>query len=197
MLPDYPKIKEKAIKEINSYMRELISRESLFSLIREEKCFEGDKMITEDKSGEVDSSPFKEITVDQVVVRQDVITKGIYAFIESINEVAERFKKEKAMLMFSKLNEVAEKNGMTVDGKHKPFSFDLFIEMLDKMQIDFDDNGEARMPTVVVNPSLAAVIKEKLPQWDSNIEYKKRMDDLKKRKKEEWDVRESSRKLVD
>jgi len=48
-----------------------------------------------------------------------------------------------------------------------------------------------------VSPNLGAKLKEKLPEWEANSEYKKRFEDLIERKRKEWNDRESNRKLVD
>jgi hypothetical protein len=84
-----------------------------------------------------------------------------------------------------------------VNGKGQPFTFELFLETLEKISIDFDDQGNPYLPTVVVSPELGAKLKSKLPEWEANPDYDKRFKELIERKRKEWNDRESHRKLVD
>jgi len=58
-----------------------------------------------------------------------------------------------ARQLFARMDEIAEENGMVVDARGRPFSVDLFIEGLEKMDIDFDASGKPIMPGCVVHPS--------------------------------------------
>ena len=197
MLPDFPKIKEKLKKAINRYLQNLVRQEPFLSQIREERHFEGNRMTLKTQDGELDQSEYKEISGELSIKKEDIITKGPMAFIENVYNTAEEIKKQKAKLVFDKLKEVTDKTGNVVNGKGQPFTFDLFIESLEKIWIDFDDQGRPYLPTLVVSPNLGAKLKEKLPEWEANSEYKKRFEDLIEKKRKEWNDRESNRKLVD
>jgi len=197
MLPDFPKIKEKLKEAINRYLQNLVRQEPFLSQIRVEHHFEGNRMSSGTEDGELDQSEYKEISGEFSIKKEDIIAKGPMAFIENVYNTAEEIKKQKAKLVFEKLKEVTDKTGNVVNGKGQPFTFDLFIEMLEKIWIDFDDQGKPLLPTVVVSPELGAKLKEKLPEWESNPEYKERFEDLIERKRKEWNDRESNRKLVD
>ncbi len=197
MLPDFPKIKERFVEATNRYLQNLIRQEPLLSQIREERHFEGNKMSSKTENGELDQSSYKEISGKFSIKREDIIDKGPMAFVENIQNIAEEIKKQKAKLMFDKLNEITDKTGNVVNGKGQPFTPDLFMEMLNKIWVDFDDQGNPYLPTIVVSPEMGAKLKEKLPEWEANPEYKKKFEELIKRKRKEWNDRESHRKLVD
>lgn len=197
MLPDFPKIKGKFEEVINRYLQNLIRQEPLLSQIREERHFEGNKLSSKIENGESYQSSYKKISSKYSIKREDVIAKGPMAIIENIQNIAEEIKKQKAKLLFDKLNEVTDKTGNVVNGKGQPFTFELFIEILEKISIDFDDQGNPYMPMVVVSPEMGAKLKDKLPEWEANLVYKKRFDNLIERKRKEWNDRESHRKLVE
>jgi hypothetical protein len=197
MLPDFIKIKNRFIELIDKRFRESLRQDPLFAQIKEEKCFEGNKMSNFTEDGEFEENPFKQISGEISLTREEVIAKGPLAYIENISRIAEDVKKQKAELLFSKINEVTNKTGNVVSGQGQPFSHELFIAMLDKMQIDFDPDGNPYLPTIVVSPQLAASIASKTPQWESNPEYKKQFEELIERKRKDWNDRESNRKLVD
>lgn len=197
MLPDFPKIKEKFKLAINKYLKNLVRQEPLLSQIREQRHFEGNKMTSKTEDGELDNTSYKEISGGYSIKREDVIAKGTMAYIENIQSVAEELKKQQAKLLFDKISEVTKKTGNIVNGKGQPFSFEIFIETMEKIQIDFDEMGKPYLPTLVVSPQLGDKLNEKLPEWESNPEYKKKLDEVIERKRQEWNDRESNRKLVD
>lgn len=197
MLPDFPKIKEKFREGINQYLKGLVRQEPLFSQMKEVPVFEGNRMASRTENGILDQSSYEEISGEYSISRQDVIAKGPWAFIENIHKVAEEIKKQRAGLFFRKLEQVTDKTGNIINGKGQPFTFDLFIKSLEKVQIDFDDEEKPYLPAFVFAPEMAAQVKQKLPEWFANAEYKKRFDELIERKREEWRDRESNRKLVD
>ena len=197
MLPDFPRIKKKFMDIVNSYMRNLVNQDPIFSQIRSEMHFEGNRMTSAPEDGGLDESGYKELTGDIDVKREDIIAKGTMAFIEPIKNAAEEIKKQKAEMLLSKMKEITEKTGNVADGKGKLFSFELFLEALEKVQIDFNEDGTPSPMTLVVSPKLMVKIKEKIPEWEQNLEYRKRHDELMARKRKEWDDRESNRKLVD
>lgn len=197
MLPDFPRIKKKFMDGVTSYMRNSANQDPMFSQIRSEMHFEGNRMATSPQDGGLDESGYQELSGGIEVKREDIIAKGTMAFIEPIENAAEEIKKQKAEMLFSKMKEITEKTGNVVDGKGKPFSFELCLEALEKIQIDFNEDGTPSPMTLVVSPQLMVKIKEKMPEWEQNPEYRKRHDELMARKRKEWDDRESNRKLVD
>ena len=195
MLPDYPELKKKFVKGLNLYLRKLVKDDPLFSQIKEEFHHEGNRISGFSEDGFTENSGYQEVSIDYSLKREDIIAKGPAVFVENILNVAEKMREEKAKLVIKKLNDVTEQTGCKVDGK--PFNFDTFIEALEKIHIDFDDEGNPSLPTIIVNPQLSAILKEELPKWHSNPECERRMKELLDRKKKEWDDRESHRKLVD
>ena len=73
--------------------------------------------------------------------------------IETLGGAGAAMRSEMARHVFARMDEIAEENGMVVDARGAPFSADLFVEGLEKMDIDFDAQGNAIMPAYVVHPS--------------------------------------------
>lgn len=73
--------------------------------------------------------------------------------IETLVSAGAAMRSGTARQLFSRMEETAKQNGMVVDARDRPFSVDLFIEGLEKMDIDFDAQGNAIMPEFVVHPS--------------------------------------------
>ena len=197
MLPDFPKIKKKHVEAINKYLKELIQQDPLFSGIRVEHHFEGSRMSYKTVDGEPNETEYQAASSEFQVKREDVIAKGAMAYVENLRDAAEEMKRQKAGYLFEKLKEVTDKTGNIVNGKGQPFSFELFVESIKKIWIDFDEGGKPIMPTMVVSPELGEKLRVILPEWEKNPEYKKTIDDIIDKKRKEWNDRESHRKLVD
>lgn len=73
--------------------------------------------------------------------------------IETLVDAGAAMRSGMARRLFARMDEIAEENGMVVDVRGRPFSVDLFIEGLEKMDIDFDASGKPIMPGCVVHPS--------------------------------------------
>jgi len=74
--------------------------------------------------------------------------------IETLVDGAKEMKSQMTRRAFARMDEIAEENGMVVDARGRPFSADLFVEMLEKIEIKFDESGNAVMPSLVVHPSM-------------------------------------------
>jgi len=197
MLPDFPKIKKKHVEAINKYLKDLIHQDPLFSGIRVEHHFEGSRMSYKTVDGEPNETEYQAASSEFQVKREDVIAKGAMAYVENLRDAAEEMKRQKAGYLFEKMKEVTDRTGNVVNGKGHPFSFELFVESIKKIWIDFDEDGKPIMPTMVVSPELGEKLRVILPEWVKNPEYKKTIDDIIDKKRKEWNDRESHRKLVD
>jgi hypothetical protein len=197
MLPDFPKIKKKHVEAINKYLKELINQDPLFSGIRVEHHFEGSRMSYKTVDGEPNETEYQAASSEFQIKKEDVIAKGAMAYVENLRDAAEEMKRQKAGYLFEKMKEVTHKTGNIVNGKGQPFSFELFVEIIKKIWIDFDGDGKPIMPAMVVSPELSEKLRVILPEWEKKPEYKKIIGDIVEEKRKKWNDRESHRKLVD
>jgi hypothetical protein len=94
------------------------------------------------------------------------------------------------------LDEATREVGNLVDGKGQPLSQNLYLEMIEKVLIDFDEHGRPTT-TIHAHPTLAAALRAKLDEWNQDPVFTKRVQEIWQRKRLEWRDRESDRKLVD
>jgi cytochrome c556 len=93
--------------------------------------------------------------------------------------------------------ETAESVGNVVHGGERPYDPDLFLEMLEKVSISFDEDGNPQMPTAFVSPETGAHIRAHAAEWEADTAFRERHAKILQRKREEWDDRERHRELVD
>lgn len=94
--------------------------------------------------------------------------------------------------MFSTLTQVTDFTGNVVDGKGKGLSHEMLIEMLEKIHIDFDQDGNPLLPSIVIHPDMAKNF-EKL-KADEDL-YKSRFDEIINRKRDAYYAEKGCRGL--
>ena len=197
MLPDFPSIKKRIQEVITQNFQDQIRQEPFLSQFKVRHVFEGNKMSIKTENGELDQIDYRKIYSGLPIDRKDVIARGPIVFNESIQNIAEDMIRQEVRIIFDKVDEITEKTGKVINGKGRPFTHDLLLELLEKIQIDFDDDGNPYMPALVVSPDTFLKLKEKLPEWEANPEYKKKFEEIISKKRREWHDRESHRILVD
>ncbi len=85
----------------------------------------------------------------------------------------------------------------STDAGGRPFTAEMFIETIDKMELVFDDDGTWEMPTIILHPSRELMFKKEMGRLDSDPVMRARMKELVDEKREAWRVRETGRTLVD
>lgn len=197
MLPDFPELKAEARRILDAIYRARIQKDPFIGRVKKETIHEGDRCAIRRNDGTWDETSLTEI-VEKTPIDTDAVREvGLKALVDGSAEAAERFKGQQLKMMFGKLRELTEKTGNVVDAAGKPFTYELFLDLLKKVDIDFDESGEPHMPTMVVAPELGAKIAAEIPKWQENQVYIDAFDDVMRQKKEDWLARESVRKLVD
>jgi len=103
------------------------------------------------------------------------------ASLDQINQVMPQF--------YEQLAGMLEATGQASDAGGRPLSWDMLIEGYEKLDIDFDDEGKPKLPSVVMHPDMF----EKL--GPPTKEHLARIDEIVARKKKEFDARRRSRRL--
>lgn len=197
MLPDFPELKQKLTRAIERYLRRRVREASLAMSVQQELLFEGDRLILSTEQGEAEQSLEAHSSEEYSISREELIRRGPSALTEVVTRMAEDLKKEQSATILQTVREAAEAAGQVVKRQGGSFDFDALMEGLEKIDIDFDENGEPYLINIVVSPDVAEHLKGQFPVWEANSEYEARYNELIARKRAEWNARESNRKLVD
>lgn len=92
---------------------------------------------------------------------------------------------------FRGLGEVTNAVGMSLDAEGEPFSFDMLYDILEKLHIEFDEEGELIRPALVMPPMMAEQIRSMKP----TPEQEKRCAEIIERKKAEYYAKKRTRRL--
>jgi hypothetical protein len=126
---------------------------------------------------------------------QECETMGLKDVYMKMLEALQEIVHQQAKMFFETMNKAVNETGNTMDMKGEKTSPKHIIDMLEMMYIDFDDNRQPILPTILPatkgNESLLQAVKglEKEP-------YKTMFAELIVRKRREYLDREGNRKLV-
>lgn len=93
--------------------------------------------------------------------------------------------------IFGRMNEILEEAGQVVDANGQPLSVAWVLQALEKVQIDFDEDGNAKMPILIVHPDA----RKRLAETPPTPEEEKQLEALIERKRQEFNARRRVRKL--
>jgi hypothetical protein len=123
----------------------------------------------------------------------DLIGDKLTAKVDAIaDELARRTSQD----AYKKLDESTGKVGNWVDAGGRPLTQNIYLEMLEKMDMDFEEDGQPGF-SLVMHPDLAEVVRVRMEEWEKDKDFQRRYDELIRVKREAWVDRESNRKLVD
>lgn len=197
MLPDFPKVKARLETILKKYEMEL-ARLHMGPLagIRKSMVFEGNKTIIIREDGSVEEMGFEGITADPPVNFAEVEEMTHEMVRDKIDDVAKEMAEQIVRSAYEELKRITAETGNVTSADGKPFSIEMFFEMLEKMDLDFDDAGNPSGTRFVTSPKLFPAIAKAISQAEADPETAKRYQALMDQKREEWRVRENNRKLV-
>lgn len=151
----------------------------------------------QDESGTIRKIDFKLKSVSMEHKIEEARGMTLREFLESARKPGSEMGHLMMRDVFDMVAKTTEKTGNAIDAGGRPFSFDLLIAALDKVELDFGSDGKARFPTLVLNPQAYADVQKKMAEWDKDPSCQSRLEDVIRRKREEFREREARRRLVD
>jgi hypothetical protein len=168
----------------------------VLSKIRSYRQHEGDRFTIFREDG-------TRATSDQKLIRSELITLDLKEIqVRGERAIFEGFAPAREQLAITGRKMIGDKidqDSPHVDAAGRPFP-EVFLEMLEKMDLSFDDNGTWQEPEFVPphpNPQLIARLIAGRKRFDNEPILKEKLDALLTRKRQDWNDREANRKLVD
>ena len=197
MLPDFLKTKEKLHKMLHyKMMQNHISHMGPLANIPVSMIFEGNKTVTVREDGSVEERNLEEVTAELEINMAEFEKMNHEMVLDKINDVSEEMAGKSKKSLFKEIGRSAEEVGNVVSAGGEPFSIDMHFEMLEKIEIDFDEAGNPGQIICPVNPKFFPSIAKVISQAKDDPETDRRYKAIMERKREEWRARESNRKLV-
>jgi hypothetical protein len=118
-----------------------------------------------------------------------IVNTDFDAFTNFIYGIAEEAIKQFSLQFYRGLDEITDATGQKFDAAGKPFSYDMYLDVIERMPIDFSDDGSPNLPTIVAGKKSGNDTLN--PSEDQLI----RLERILAKKKEEFDAQKRTRKL--
>lgn len=200
MLPDFPKSRKELSERLRLHLRMRVQDKSPFAaLVNQFTQHEGTTFSYEQILGNdtrIVEEDFEEISVPiRVEIKEIPYLAGDKLFAK-LDSLADDMARQTSQLGFSKLDEVTRIAGTSINAHGKPFTQELFIELEEAHECDFDPVTKAPEGVYLAHPDTAEWMHKLWQEWEKDKAFMERIADIRARKYEEWRDRESRRKLV-
>jgi len=198
MLPDFPKVRLTISKFLRDFLETRTSEHSgiLRQMKKKVALHECSKYEQHRFDGSTEKEGLSRLTSKITISKPDLDDKGFAAVLEAYDQAAKDIADKQTSFFFGRLDEILESTGQSFDAGGKKFTLDLFLDLFDKTETDFDEQGQPILPTLISGIS-GRSLSETVRKWIITDEQKKRFEEIIERKWFTWRDRESNRKLVD
>ncbi|MCL4430099.1 MAG: hypothetical protein M1167_05035 [Chloroflexi bacterium] len=197
MLPDYPRLKKKLNDKMAQMIKSDMEKDPFLSSFPRHEAHEGHLLTTTSIEGFSSTTDFPETASNFEITFDETIREGPEAVFSRRSELSKDMIKKLTQQIIAALEKVTERTGNVVKANEVIGSSNPILDMLEKIEIDFDKSGNPIMPTMLLSPEDYKKFKEKFQEWDKNPEMEKRRKEIIEKKRKQWLDRENSRKLVD
>lgn len=197
MLFDFPKFKKEISEEVLiASLEKSRTSDPLLSQIKYFVQHEGDDGNYQTVEGKTKSMDYQKLEKTQEITVDDVINKPFDEVIKKYEIMGEEIGAAMAQYSFRKISEAVDSVGNSVKS-NGPITPEIFLEMIRKIDIDFDENGQAKLPSFYIHPNMADSVKKMIEEAEADPSHKQRFDQVIEQKRKEWNDRETARKLVE
>jgi hypothetical protein len=198
MLPLYPRLKAEIERLLVDVARQAAQRQlGPFADMPPAQQHEGDRLEYMTIDGDEKKVSYQRTVVDYEIRPADIPTMTFRDAIAVVVGKGRELGLQQARLYFESMNRSIEQVGNALDAGGQPFSVDLFLQLLDRVQIAFDEQGNPQLPTLHVGPDLEASASQVLEGASKDPSAQARLNEIIERKREEWNAEQDRRKLVD
>jgi hypothetical protein len=197
MLPDFPKTKVEISKLLTARVRnKTLAMSPITSLPRSFIQHEGDLHSYPQEGFGTVTEGFEKFEVP-VTVKIDELP-GLVGdrLLEKMDSIAEEMARKTSAHGYRVIDQVTEKAGTHLDAGGKPFDQEMYLAMLEKIDMSFNSDQKPDL-VIVARPEMAKAIQESWSIWEKDPTFMKRYKEIMMLKREVWLDRESDRKLVD
>jgi len=158
---------------------------------------EGRESSYQDEQGKIRKIDYqkKSVTISRHI--EEARGMSLDEFIATAREPGTGMGNEMMKGLFEKLDEVTKETGNVVNAGGKGLTPDLFLDCLEKIQVDIGPDGNPQWPTLHMGPASHAQFQKVFPGWLKDPSFISRMEGIVLRKREEFYEREACRRLVD
>ncbi len=178
------------IEILTKYHDYLVSLDYVLNQIQSMKTIHGGGFQYEIK-GNYSYSPIQEISSTIEMKYADIENYNLEKFCEGVYNLITEHLAAIHRMMYQEISNATTKTGNVVDARGKGFSVDLILDMLEKIELTFDEDGNPILPQIHMHPDAW----KKTKNLQFSLEQTRREAEIIKKKKEAWYVKKRYRKL--
>jgi hypothetical protein len=197
VLPEYHELKTELAGLLQQFIRRRVASHSGFvGQVPKVRMFEGHRSALRRSDGDTTASDFKPISVSHSVPAASVSQMTFAEVLEHLDEMAAKIAREMSHEAFKQLDETLENAGQVFAVKGETMSPSVLLTVMNGLDMSFDDDGSHRNLTLVIHPNKTAATVAALKALEEDPEIHRQYLALIEQKREQWRVREASRRLV-
>jgi len=197
MLPDFPALKLELRKVILAGLAKRIhTGDPVLAEIKHFRQNEGTLMRYEQQGGKTVEEGFEKMGAEFTILPEEVPDLVGQKLNVKLEEIAQKMIEITAKSFFKKMGEITQAAGTSIDAGGKPVSPEMMLDMMARVQMEFDTDGKPAQ-SIVVHPDMVPALQKVSEQIENDPDLKRRQDEILQRQREAWVTRESNRKLVD
>ncbi len=187
----YEETAEPDVRILSKYLNSLISNDPIIGGIGVSKRIHsgGSTYKSEEKKIGI---PLQGISAELSFEVEDVYTFKLERICLEIYNIANSIVEKMTQSMFSTMTQITDLTGNVIDAKGKQFNYEIFIEMLEKIHIGFDEDGKPLLPTILMHPDSAKNIEKLKAEEDK---YKPIIEEIINKKREAYYAEKGCRRL--
>ena len=182
-IPDY---ESAALRFINEVLHGFLNIDPLFSGVERSITVHRGPIRNVPGDTPLDQSMF---TVSgESSLSWDSIRKGsINDYTHFLFDISESQRKSLTRHFFTNISEIADATGRSVNAKGQPLTVDMILDLMGKVEFDFDDDDNPQYPSLVMPTTAIKKLKELKPtpeqeqRWKQIIEEKRARFNASKR----------------
>lgn len=178
------------VKIIEKYFRHLNNQDIILKEIKSYRVLHGGGFRYQNNEKEA-YSPIKEIMTDIVYEYDEIINFELESFCSKLYEMIMKRIVQIHKMMYDEITTATDLTGNKVDARGTKFNPDFLLDLLEKMEIRFDENGEPNNLHLHVSPATYNQIKDQ----KFTPEQEKRHNDIIEKKRRIWYAKKRYRKL--
>lgn len=198
MLPVFPDARKAMAETFSHYLFEALWDESpILRCIPVSPQLEGRSATYERVGGEMVDVDYKAQSVQRKLEFQEARGLAPDAFMEAAASIGSEMAAKMSEDVFAYLSKTIDSVGNVAVSRDDGISFESFLDLNSKMDLDFKDDGSPVNRTIVLSPEVHRTFRASLQEWHADAEKCAAMDAVLKRKKQEFNEREARRRMVD
>lgn len=185
-----PEYESAAIRFIAEVMNGFLNVDPLFSGIERSITVHRGPIRNVPGDTPLDQNMFK-VSGDASLPWDSVRNGKIDDYVRFLVDLSESQRKSLGRLFFKSISEITDVTGMTVNAKGQPLTGDMILDLLEKVEFGFDDDGNPQYPTLFFPPALF----ERLKQLKPTPEQEQREKQIIEEKRARFNASKRTRRL--